>query len=159
MYIHPHNDQWKSEYVQESKAIISALDIDIQLHHIGSTAVKGLYAKDCIDILGVVKNIADIQSKSQNLIDLGYMFKGEYGISGRAYFSKTKRKVHLHVFEVKDNNVAKHLNFVKIMSNSPCMIAELNILKIELHNKYPDDKNRYQLGKENFYNDIKNIKI
>ncbi len=52
-YLHAYNPQWPQRYQQESELIKQASIIDLQLFHIGSTSVKGLYAKDCIDILGV----------------------------------------------------------------------------------------------------------
>ena len=81
MYIYPHNIQWASEYTQESKAILLSYGAGLELHHIGSTAVKGLYAKDCIDILGIVSNLSEVQAKKEKIIHLGYSYKGEYGYS------------------------------------------------------------------------------
>ena len=154
MYLFPHNSAWTSEYLNESKAIASAYQDSIQLHHIGSTAVKNLFAKDCIDILGIVENILDAQKNSENLTSLGYLAKGEYGVSDREYFSKTNRKVHLHIFQKGDLNIRLHLNFVKTLSENPELVKELNALKIDLHTKYPQNKGRYQEEKVSFYNKI-----
>jgi GrpB-like predicted nucleotidyltransferase (UPF0157 family) len=68
------------------------------LHHIGSTSVSGLYAKDCIDMLGIAQNINEVAEKKELLIELGYTHKGAYGIEDREYFSKDLRNVHLHIF-------------------------------------------------------------
>jgi len=152
MYIYPHNIQWASEYTQESKAIILSYGAGLKLHHIGSTAVKGLYAKDCIDVLGIVSSLSEVQTKKESFIRLGYSYKGEHGINGREYFSKLKRKVHLHIFETGDINIARHLNFLSIMKSTPALVAKLNNLKNHLHNKYPDDKESYQKEKVCFYN-------
>jgi len=90
MYIYPHDKKWASEYAQESKAIISNYGVGLDLYHIGSTAIKGLNAKDCIDILGVVTNLSEMQDKKESIVRLGYTYKGKYGIHGREYFSKSK---------------------------------------------------------------------
>ena len=92
MYIYPHKIEWKTEYQSEKSLILSSYNGSITLYHIGSTAISGLYAKDCIDILGVVNDTADIAAKKQSFIDVGYTYKGEYGFLGREYFSKTERK-------------------------------------------------------------------
>jgi GrpB-like predicted nucleotidyltransferase (UPF0157 family) len=154
MYLYPPNINWKSEFQKEKELLTSKFEDNIEIHHIGSTAITGLYAKNCIDILGVVNDISDISKVKQHIIKLGYSYKGEYGISGREYFSKKQRKVHLHFFQYDDINVEKHLNFVKVMQNNSFLITELNQLKQILHAKHPQNKDAYQNGKEPFYSRI-----
>lgn len=154
MYIFPHNKKWASEYSGERDKILEAFGEGLQLFHIGSTAIEGLYAKDCIDILGVVKDLALIPEKAASLEGLGYLYKGSYGIQGREYFSKSSRKVHLHMFQEGHPEIAKHQHFVEEMRSNPKLVAQLNALKIHLHNKYPADKDRYQQEKADFYNQI-----
>ena len=156
MYLFPHNNEWKSEFENEKNSIISAYEGEIEIFHIGSTAINGLYAKDCIDLLGIVKKISEVTTLKHSFINLGYVYKGEYGVSGRAYFSKKQRKVHLHIFQTGDANVLKHLNFVKVMESNLKLITELNQIKQKLHVKYPNDKETYQKQKEFFYNRINN---
>jgi GrpB-like predicted nucleotidyltransferase (UPF0157 family) len=133
---------------------MSSYGAELELHHIGSTAVAGLNAKDCIDILGVVPNLSIVGDKKESLIDIGYDHRGPYGIPGREYFSKQHRKVHLHIFESGDFNITKHLNFVKIMRANPSLIEALNVVKEQLHIKFPVDKEAYQIGKKFFYDKI-----
>jgi GrpB-like predicted nucleotidyltransferase (UPF0157 family) len=154
MYLFPHNEKWKSEFENVRDSIISAYEGDIEIYHIGSTAVSGLYAKDCIDLLGVVKDISKVLIFKQSIVNLGFVYRGQNGIIGREYFSKKHRKVHLHIFQSGDVNVDKHLNFVKVMKNNVALIAELNQVKQDLHAKYPNDKESYQNEKEFFYSHI-----
>ena len=154
MYIFPHNENWAYEYAKESEHISQAFADEIELFHIGSTAVKNLVAKDCIDILGVVKNLSLVQERREDLIVLGYVSKGEYGIKGREYFTKTSRKVHLHIYKKCSPEIKKHLNFVEIMRSHPGLVAELSALKRLLHGKYPNNKEQYQQDKIHFYNDV-----
>lgn len=154
MYIHQHKKAWKDQYNKESHLILSSYGEDIQLHHIGSTAIEGLYAKDCIDILGVVDDLSQVINRKNSIVELGYFYKGEYGITGREYFSKSQRKTHLHIFKAGDPNIKKHLFFVEIMRGNSQLIKELNTLKQHLHQKYPLDKDAYQRVKGCFYNKI-----
>lgn len=151
MYLFPYKPHWLTDYLLESEAIVSSYGTRLELHHIGSTAIPGLYAKDCIDILGVVPNILEVEAKKPALKSLGFTAKGTYGIEGRAYFSKANRKVHLHIFEAGDSHINEHLGFVKLMFNNKQLINELNVLKCELQNKYPNDKELYQRDKTFFY--------
>jgi GrpB-like predicted nucleotidyltransferase (UPF0157 family) len=154
MYVYPHKQEWKAEYLQESERIRSRYGRAIDLHHIGSTAVVGLLAKDCIDILGVVSDLSEVVARKQTLIELGYRYRGENGIAGRRYFSKVVRKVHLHIFESGDPNVEKHLRFVKRMQGDEALVDELNRLKAELHERYPNERDAYQAGKSHFYSKL-----
>lgn len=154
MYLFPHNINWRNEYIIERDAVLRAFGQGLTLHHIGSTAVAGLYAKDCIDMLGVVDDMASVSNKIDGLIKLGYVYKGEYGVAGRAYFSKANRKVHLHIVEQGHAEMAKHLHFVKVMRQRPDLVEKLNQLKQQLHTKYPNDKDAYQDEKIIFYDEI-----
>ena len=156
-YLHPHQPSWKEDFNHERDLILSRFDQDLELHHIGSTAIDGLYAKDCIDILGVITDLRKVTANGQCLTDLGYVYIGEYGIPGRAYFSKTKRKVHLHVFEHGHDQIKKHLGFVRFMQSNDAYIAQLNQLKIKLHARFSDDKESYQVHKKYFYDKIHHL--
>ena len=154
MYIYQYKSEWIDEYHKEEKAILSTYEGEIQLHHIGSTAVKGLYAKDCIDILGVVADLGQVKANINRLEYLGFKYKSSYGIEGREYFSKEFRKVHFHIFQKGDNNIEKHLGFVRKMQSNPELIEKLNDLKVRLEKKYPFDKDAYQKEKVFFYDQI-----
>lgn len=154
MYLYPYNSEWPEEYLKEEQAILAAYRGSIKLHHIGSTAVEGLFAKDCIDILGVVDDLSRVKENVNCLENLGFKYKSSYGIDGREYFSKKARKVHLHIFEEGSINITKHLAFVQIMKSKPDLITKLNNLKVSLADKYPLDKDTYQKEKEFFYNEI-----
>jgi len=157
MYLFPHNEKWKSEFENEKTSIISAYEGKIEIFHIGSTAIEGLHAKDCIDLLGVVEDIPVVSTLKQSLINLGFVYRGDNGITGREYFSKKHRKVHFHIFQSDDENVEKHINFVKIMKNNVELITELNQVKQDSYANYPNDKKSYQNEKEFFYNRINKV--
>ncbi|HSC67706.1 MAG TPA: GrpB family protein [Cellvibrio sp.] len=154
MYLHPYNNDCPKEYLKEEQAILSAYKGAIELHHIGSTAVEGLYAKDCIDILGVVADLKQASLNVSGLEKLGFEYKGSYGIDNREYFSKRSRKVHFHIFQTGNININQHLGFVRIMKSRPDLVIELNNLKTLLANKYPLDKDAYQNEKVFFYDQI-----
>ena len=156
MYIYPYNKVWKIHYKQEVEQIRSYYKGSITLYHIGSTAIDGLDAKDCIDILGVVENTVDLVAQKQDFIRAGYIYKGDHGLLGREYFSKVKRKVHLHIYPLGHVAIKQHLNFIDVMQGNDRLIDELNQIKQYLHSKYPNDKSAYQREKSYFYNNIQN---
>ncbi len=154
MYLYPYSKKWPEEYLKEEGEILAVISGSIQLHHIGSTAVEGLFSKDCIDILGVVPDLKQVKINSDFLQNIGFKYKSSYGIEGREYFSKQARKVHFHIFEEGNINIKKHLGFIQIMRSRPDLLAQLNSLKLALENKYPLDKDSYQKEKVFFYNEI-----
>ncbi|MDE9537550.1 GrpB family protein, partial [Xenorhabdus bovienii] len=51
---------------------------------------------------------------NERFIELGYIVKGENGISGRRFFihgTEEKRLYHLHVFEKGNPEIVRHLAF------------------------------------------------
>jgi len=153
-YLYPYTSQWPEDYRQEALAIGAAYVGAIELYHIGSTAIEGLFAKDCIDILGVVPDLTQVQANVKSLEHLGFNYKSSYGIEGREYFSKDARKVHFHIFQQGNASIKKHLGFVQIMKSRPDLIDQLNRLKLELESKYPFDKHCYQQEKTFFYDEV-----
>ena len=57
----PHDDAWEAEF-RETEARLRDLwgDSVLDVQHIGSTAVKGIWAKPILDVAVVVKSYADM---------------------------------------------------------------------------------------------------
>ncbi len=106
-------------------------------------------------MLGVIEKCEDGKDLVEPLELLEYEYRGEYGIKGRHYFAKSrKRKVHLHVFEQGSKEVQKHLHFVHVMAANPDLVEEFNRIKRELVERFPDDRSRYQQEKAFFYEKV-----
>lgn len=94
----PYNPDWPQMFDFEADLIKQTLgDHCFEVHHIGSTSIPGLAAKEDLDILCVVDRL----SSALHLQSIGYVLKGELNIPLRVYFSKTTpfSKVNLHVVE------------------------------------------------------------
>ena len=151
-YLFEHNPLWADWYLQTSQLIRSEVSVNIDLYHIGSTAIPNLMAKECIDILGVIENVETAKNLIEPLEKLGFEYRGEYGIKGRYYFAKKEPiKLHFHIFKKGSAEIKKHLQFIEVMSKAPELVQELNEIKRNLHSLYPNDKNQYQQGKSSFY--------
>jgi GrpB-like predicted nucleotidyltransferase (UPF0157 family) len=112
---HPvhYNPLWPQYFLEASVEIQEALGENIiRIHHIGSTAIPGLMAKPIIDILGEAEDINKIASFENTMAQLGFEFRGEYGIPQRAYFSRESGiAIHLHIFPKNHFQVEKLLIF------------------------------------------------
>lgn len=74
----PHDPRW-SEYFRREREILRGLLQDTgetKIHHIGSTAVSGIWAKPIVDIL---IEYSDVAAAKQRLIDAGYLLMSEKG--------------------------------------------------------------------------------
>lgn len=115
--IEPPNPHWASIFRTEAGALAECFGhAPVDLHHIGSTAVPGIFAKPIVDILLVAADLDAIDAGSVAVEALGYEARGEYGIEGRRYFARLDptgvvRGFHLHGFARGHPYVARYLRF------------------------------------------------
>lgn len=149
-----YNPDWPRKFQAEREAIASILkDNCIALHHIGSTAVPGLAAKPIIDIMGVVLSLEKVDEVSEEFVQIGYEYMGEFGIAGRRYLRKggDERTHQLHIFQEGDQkNIDRHLAFRNYLRAHPEAREEYARLKKELARQFPRDIDGYCEGKEDF---------
>jgi len=86
-----YDDEWPSVFQKEHLRLKECLKdiVDLEVYHIGSTAVPDLAAKPIVDILIVCSHPATILSR---LKELCYSYKGEFNIPNRLFFEKKKSK-------------------------------------------------------------------
>ncbi|ACA55781.1 GrpB family protein [Clostridium botulinum] len=153
----PHDPKWKIEYKKEAEKIYKIMkDEIVQIHHIGSTAIRGIYAKPIIDILVEVENINNVDNYNEEMKFLGYIPKGEYGIKGRRFFLKGlyDRTHHVHIFEKDDSEIERHINFRDYMIEHKEEAKQYEKLKKELALKFRYDIDSYCIGKDSFIKKI-----
>ncbi len=126
---------WADDFSQEKKAIQSALSESnvVEIHHIGSTSVNGLCAKPIIDILIEVDCLNKLDQESHLMESLGYLVKGEFGISGRRYFQKgtVQRSHQVHAFLAGSKEAERHLAFRDYLISFPTIASEYVSIKRE----------------------------
>lgn len=114
----PPDPTWPHRF-NETKSEIKGIlqDNCLKVHHIGSTAIPGIYAKPIIDVLVVVENIAILDSLNSAFEAQGYICMGEYGIAGRRFYwkSETSRTHNIHVFEKGSSEIKRHVAFRDFM--------------------------------------------
>ncbi len=153
----PYNSQWKEGYLKEMGKIMLIIKNEIiEIHHIGSTSIPGIYAKPVIDILIGVVNINNIDKYNVEMDKLGYICKGEYGIKGRRFFMKGlyNRTHHIHIFQSDNPEILRHINFRDYLiahSEEARIYSELK-RKMAIDFRY--DIQGYCNGKDAFIKDI-----
>jgi GrpB-like predicted nucleotidyltransferase (UPF0157 family) len=154
----PHKEEWAALFDIEAEKLKTIFgDQAINIHHIGSTAIQGIVAKPIVDILIEVKDIHAVNQHNSEMKKLGYIPKGEYGMSGRRFFIKgteTQRTHHVHIFENGDSHVSRHVNFRDYMNLHSDVARAYSKLKQELAEKYPYDIESYMAGKSSFIEEV-----
>jgi GrpB-like predicted nucleotidyltransferase (UPF0157 family) len=156
----PHDPNWRDVFDVESKSVADALGENVvNVHHIGSTAIQGIYAKPIIDLLVEVKDIVKVDGRSSSMESLGYeVVMGEFGIPGRRYFRKDNqegvRTHHIHTFKVSSEQVKRHLAFRDYMIAHPEDAQRYSKLKRRLAREYPTNIDGYMDGKDGFIKEM-----
>ena len=153
-----YDPRWPQKFQAESRLIRGILaDNCIAVYHIGSTAVPGLAAKPVIDMLAVVKSLAQADGVAEEFSQTGYEYLGEFGIAGRRYLRKggDERTHQIHIFQADDwHNIGRHLAFRDYMRTHEKEREEYAKLKIELAQRFPYDIDGYCDGKERFVREM-----
>lgn len=154
IFLVPHNPLWSQWYEEESKDILSKLkDVDvISIHHIGSTAVPRIWAKNIIDILLIVKDQAHLDKATKQLYRSGWIVMSQ--TRERVSFNKgytsdgfAEKVYHLHLRLSQD---ADELYFRDYLISHPDVAKEYENLKLALGKQYANDRDGYTKAKTDF---------
>jgi GrpB-like predicted nucleotidyltransferase (UPF0157 family) len=150
-----HDPAWSAQAEQEAKRLQNGLgDIIVAIHHIGSTAIPGIYAKPIIDFLMEVDELEHIDQRIPDMENLGYESMGEYGIPERRYFRKNNaqgiRIYQVHTFKVGSDTGKRHIAFRDYLIAHPEEAQEYSVLKRAQAAAHPDDIQAYMDGKDPF---------
>lgn len=155
VHVVPYDPSWSAGFTAEAECIRSTLGaLAVAVHHIGSTAIPGIFAKPVIDILLEVYDLQALDAQSSALAALGYEAKGEFGIPGRRYFRKDSgagvRTHQIHAFERGSADSERHLAFRDYMIDHPASAQSYSMLKQQLPESHPGDVESYMDGKDPF---------
>ncbi|MEM1428193.1 MAG: GrpB family protein [Pseudomonadota bacterium] len=128
--------EWPDAFAREAARISALMPGEIALHHIGSTAVPGCVAKPIVDMLGLVRTLPAVDTRTAEFQRLGYEAMGPYGIAERRYFRKRaqdgRRTHHLHVFVDGSAGAQRHIAFRDYLRRHPEAARAYSDLKATL---------------------------
>ena len=148
-----YDSRWPELFAEEQKLLARTLGAVVQkIHHIGSTSVEGLAAKPIIDILLEVASVAELDQLNDQMVSIGYLPKGEFGIPRRRYFQKGDaiRTHQLHAYGIGDSELVRHLAFRDYLVRNQNIADEYARLKKEVAASCDNDIDRYCDGKDAF---------
>lgn len=108
-----YDPAWPALYQREEARIRAALGTAVrQIEHVGSTAVPGLPAKPCIDIVLAVADSADEDAYAPALSAAGYVLRiREPDWFAHRVFKGPDTNVNLHVFTVGCSEIKVMIQF------------------------------------------------
>ena len=154
IYLTEHNECWSAWYVEEESYLKDRLPADRikRISHIGSTAIKGIWAKPIIDILVEVTPESDLQQVKPIIEKAGYLCMSEG--SERLSFNKgytengfAERVFHLHLRKVGDNDELYFRDYLNAHSD---VAEEYEKLKLSLWKQYEHNRDGYTERKTAF---------
>jgi len=111
-------------------------------------------------MIPVVKDITAVESKEEEMKQVGCIARGEGGIPFRRFFredSGSVRMCNIHVFEDGNPEIERHLSFRNYLRANENSRNEYEKLKRALAEKYPDNMMKYAEGKNDFMESIERL--
>lgn len=144
-----HDPRWLAAAQTEASVLHAALGSALLIvHHVGSTAIPGLRAKPILDLLPVVRSLAEMDLRKRNLEQVGYEWWGEFGLPGRRYATKSepdtgRRLIQLHCYGVGTPDIERHLAFRDYLRKRPEIVASYEYEKVRCRALHPDNSHAY----------------
>jgi GrpB-like predicted nucleotidyltransferase (UPF0157 family) len=157
-FICEHRTDWAAKFAELSCFIFKGLTVPCTIHHIGSTSIPGMPAKDIIDI-DVECGTGAFAQVARDLISLGYEHEGDLGIPTREAFGQIREpaisnpKHHLYVCESHSPELARHLAFKHYLIMNPARAAWLAAEKKECDEK-ASSRDDYSQRKSDAYQTV-----
>lgn len=164
-FIEPYNPAWKSAFGNIKEALEGILSNigPVNIQHVGSTAIPGLWAKPILDIDIIIENIKQLHPITAALEQAGYLHKGEQGVPGRFAFRQSSpltpqsssaethwQAHHLYVCLLPSPALKNHLVFRDALLKNPQWVEAYNALKKSLTHKTGISRQEYSIQKTAF---------
>lgn len=154
VFLVPHNDRWAKYYDEMNNFLCNILsDYQIQrISHIGSTAIKSIWAKNIIDILIEIDSDENIQNISKVIEGNGFirMSSDTNRVSFNRGYTENgfeEKVYHLHLRQAGDND---ELYFRDYMNEHSQIARQYEQLKLDLWKQYEHNRDGYTEAKSDF---------
>jgi GrpB-like predicted nucleotidyltransferase (UPF0157 family) len=149
-----HDPAWAAQAEAESARLSQTIgETLICIEHIGSTSVPGIVAKPTIDLMPIVKSLAELDARQTSIEALGYVWRGEFGIPGRRYCireERGRRLFHVHCQQVDHPEIARTLVFRDYLRADPEEARAYEAQKRVAAAAHPDDTLAYSKAKSDW---------
>ena len=143
-----YDEVWSSAFEAIKAEIEAALgDLMLRVEHVGSTSVKGMSAKPCIDIDVVIYDYSVFNDVVQRLNAIGYIHEGDLGIKDREAFKYADKPHlmthHLYVCPSDSEELRRHVAFRDFLRRNPEAVKRYSQVKEKGAELFPNDIDGY----------------
>jgi len=151
------NSNWKKMFLKEKMSLEKVFGkIALQIEHVGSTSIEGICAKPIIDIMVAINRFKDFEPV------MDYFSKEPYSIKEDSSTdeilvrkgSEENRTHFIHIVEINSKRYRDTLAFRDYLRSHESAKSEYEKLKIDLANKYANDRKSYTSSKNDFIQKI-----
>lgn len=144
----PYDKTWNAAFEAIKQEIEGAIgDLILGIEHVGSTSVKGMSAKPCIDIDVIIKDYTVFDAVADKLGEIGYIHEGDLGIKDREAFKYSNKPHlqphHLYVCPQFSEELHRHITFRNFLRTSPEAAGKYSLVKETAAKLFPDDIDQY----------------
>lgn len=154
IFLTEHNEHWEKWFLEEKVRLYSFLPQTekLNIRHIGSTAINGIWAKPIIDILVEIPSDFSMKLIKESLEENEYicMTQEEHRMSFNRGYTKdgfAEKVFHLHLRFCGDNH---ELYFRDYLNEYPMLVEQYEELKLFLWKKFEHDRDGYTDAKGQF---------
>lgn len=144
----PYDEAWETSFEAikvEIECAVGSLIVGIE--HVGSTSVKGMWAKPCIDVDVIIEDYSVLDAVVKGLASIGYIHEGDLGIKGREAFKYTDKSHlmshHLYVCPKDSEELHRHITFREYLRSDTNAVKKYSEVKKMAARMFPDDIDKY----------------
>ena len=152
----PHDPEWQHRFAAERLLLERVLApwLDEGVHHVGSTSIRGIAAKPCIDMIAGVRDFEEARAAYEPPQTEGYIHAPHRPGIAHHFYKPTSRRPErtysLHLTLPGSDLWRERLSFRDALRNDHALAGEYEQLKLRLAKEYPDDLGSYTGGKREF---------
>lgn len=144
----PYDSGWASAFEAVKQEIVEALgDLIIGVEHVGSTSVRGMSAKPCIDLDVVIRDRSVFGAVVEKLAAVGYIHEGDLGIRDREAFRYADKPHlmthHLYVCPQDSEELRRHMVFRDFLRSDPDAARRYSQVKETAAELFPENIDKY----------------
>lgn len=157
-----HSEEWKAEF-ETTRALLSEKlgENVLDIQHVGSTAIEGIKAKPMLDAAVLVKRMNNALHEVMKAN--GYIYYDEVAAGHYLFILRGENDVslqHVHCYpETARSSFEEQVRFRDFLRGHVEYAREYEKLKLELCEKYSDDRESYTAGKRMFFDRINELAV
>lgn len=137
-----YDPAWIRRFALEEAQLKEIFGSEVQVEHIGPTAVAGMSARPAIDVMVILEDIEQARTQARKLAMLGYIDKGDRLDNGTRLFSKMGM-MNLYAVPAGHEYAAIQVGFRDYMRSNPDIVALCNKTPEFLSEKFAEYETAY----------------